>query len=381
MLRDAVNFNQPLEKWNVSQVISMRYMFDSARTFNQPLNSWDVAKVTNMMFLFSGCSEFDQPLNSWDVSSVTDMEEMFSNTAKFNGPITDWNTSSVRSMFSQFWLAESFDQPLAGWETSRVTNMAYMFTMASSFNQPIGGWDVSQVVDLSHMFDRAPAFNQPLEGWDVSGATDMSRMFTQAIAFNQDVSKWNLTSMTHAVSLFAGASKFNQDLCGWAPDFNASESRIGAMFIGTNCTFQDTPDVSADPIGPFCSNTCGYSPAPPSNNGTEAVWEVIEPGNCALDGSCIASQAIGKSSYGSYEACTFAVKSAGTLKVEVFGTEEDWDVVLVLDPEGTMESFSGALPPAGLVNRNLEAGTRITFTSDYNIQAEGWRFCIEPNSS
>ena len=43
-------------------------MFDNATSFNQPLNKWDVSNVTAMWNMFSGATSFNQPLNNWNVS-------------------------------------------------------------------------------------------------------------------------------------------------------------------------------------------------------------------------------------------------------------------------------------------------------------------------
>ena len=52
MFYDAEYFNQPLNKWNVSNVYNMRYLFNNARSFNQPLNNWNVSKVTTVRQMF-----------------------------------------------------------------------------------------------------------------------------------------------------------------------------------------------------------------------------------------------------------------------------------------------------------------------------------------
>ena len=52
-------------------------MFCGARSFNQPLNKWNVSKVTDMSWMFENARSFNQPLNKWNVSNVTDMSEMF----------------------------------------------------------------------------------------------------------------------------------------------------------------------------------------------------------------------------------------------------------------------------------------------------------------
>jgi len=39
MFVEATSFNQPLDKWNVSNVVDMGYMFRDANSFNQPLHA------------------------------------------------------------------------------------------------------------------------------------------------------------------------------------------------------------------------------------------------------------------------------------------------------------------------------------------------------
>ena len=46
-------------------------------------------------------SEFDQPINKWDTSNVEHMSYMFSES-KFNQPISEWNTSKVENMNGMF---------------------------------------------------------------------------------------------------------------------------------------------------------------------------------------------------------------------------------------------------------------------------------------
>ena len=57
-LEGAVSFNQPLNKWNVSNVRDMYRMFAGARSFNQPLNKWNVSKVIDMYSMFEGARSF-----------------------------------------------------------------------------------------------------------------------------------------------------------------------------------------------------------------------------------------------------------------------------------------------------------------------------------
>jgi len=48
--------------------------------------------------MFEGLKQFNLPLNKWDVSNVTDMSYMFRDARSFNQPLNDWNVSNVRRM-------------------------------------------------------------------------------------------------------------------------------------------------------------------------------------------------------------------------------------------------------------------------------------------
>ena len=64
MFWGARSFNQPLNNWNVSNVMDMRWMFEVARSFNQPLNNWNVSKVGVMDSMFGRATSFNQPLHA-----------------------------------------------------------------------------------------------------------------------------------------------------------------------------------------------------------------------------------------------------------------------------------------------------------------------------
>ena len=74
-LNGASSFNHPLNKWNVSKVTDMRWMFADAEAFNQPLNKWNVSNVTNIWGMFDGASSFNQPLHApWYAVEQSDSE-------------------------------------------------------------------------------------------------------------------------------------------------------------------------------------------------------------------------------------------------------------------------------------------------------------------
>ncbi len=117
-----------------------------------PFNRIVTTLMTNMseMFMFLN---FNQPINSWDTSNVTNMSAMFRSDTIFNQDISSWDTSKVTSMFSMFNGAIIFNQNInynssvstTAWNTSTVTNMDYMFVNDTSFNKDISGWIVTLV--------------------------------------------------------------------------------------------------------------------------------------------------------------------------------------------------------------------------------------------
>jgi surface protein len=210
------DFNEPLGKWNVSNVTNMARMFKGASTFNQPLD-WDVSGVTNMTEMFSGATTFNQPLNKWNVSNVRNMNGMFS-LSSFNQPLNGWDVSRVTTMAEMFFDSPIFNQPLEKWVVSSVTDMSDMFSQASNFNQPLGKWNVSSVENMAGMFGcmlSKSSFNQPLGKWDVSNVTDMSDMFAEANIFNQPLNKWKLGSHVNVENMFKGATSFDEKKHGF----------------------------------------------------------------------------------------------------------------------------------------------------------------------
>ena len=214
LFQDNWWFNEDIRAWNTSAVVDMACMFSRA-WFNQPLDSWDTSAVTDMKEMFLGPGAFNQPIGSWDTSAVTTMERMFFEASAFNQPLDSWNTSAVTTMTSMFAKATAFNQPIGSWDTSSVTNMGSMFERAIVFNQPLDSWDTSAVTTMETMFAYARAFNQPIGSWDTSAVTTMDRMFFEARAFNQPIGSWDTSAVTTMWAMFGEARTFNQPLGSW----------------------------------------------------------------------------------------------------------------------------------------------------------------------
>ncbi|MCR9133312.1 MAG: BspA family leucine-rich repeat surface protein, partial [bacterium] len=255
-----------------SRITDMSELFMTIGDFNQPIGRWDVSNVTNMYYMFAGWNrgkmcgwsyekedpcinnfntmKFNQDISKWDVSSVTNMEGMFSNSRAFNSPINDWDVSNVTNMKSMFddrihfvfgsdWRdafsnpqgRSQFNQPLDKWDVSSVTDMSFMFHYHRHFNQPIGTWDVTSVTTMESMFEAAAMFNQNTFLWFFRGnpfIRNTKNMFSHAKSYNNGQPKnsnpknvantegeWKAHNLTDVSSMFYGAESFNQDISNW----------------------------------------------------------------------------------------------------------------------------------------------------------------------
>ncbi len=207
--------NQVFTKRNLTQLKALRD--------NDP-NDPEIALtctsgITNMENLFNGQNGFNQDLSSWDVSNVTTMRRMFQNSG-FDQDISNWDVSNVTNM-SQLFRGTPFNQAIGDWDVSSVTNMQLMFKQASDFNQDIDDWTTVSVTNMREMFDQASSFNQDVSGWEVENVTNMSGMFRNASIFDQDLSLWCVEQIASAPTDFATGSPLNSSPSNH-PDWGAT---------------------------------------------------------------------------------------------------------------------------------------------------------------
>jgi surface protein len=247
MFRSAINFNSPLNHWDISAVSDLTRLFYYAYDFNQPLNNWNTSNVTNMNQTFSDASSFNNLIGTWNTSNVTDMSYMFKNAITFNQPIGQWNTGSVTTMEGMFNSAYAFNQNIESWDVSNVIEMFAMFAVATSFNQPLNNWNVGNVSSMFSMFSSAESFNQPLDAWNTQNVTSMRQMFLSAYSFNQSIGNFdlrNIEPISGLVSLFNNTAidcqNYSETIIGWSTNpstpSNLSINSVDKTY-GTNAVF------------------------------------------------------------------------------------------------------------------------------------------------
>lgn len=78
MFAGAVNFNQDISGWDVSNVKHMPHMFAKCTSFNQDIGRWDVRNVIEFTMFLNGATAFDQDLSGWCVSNYSEKPYSFS---------------------------------------------------------------------------------------------------------------------------------------------------------------------------------------------------------------------------------------------------------------------------------------------------------------
>ncbi|MDG4715421.1 BspA family leucine-rich repeat surface protein [Winogradskyella marincola] len=217
IFKNASNFNQPLDNWDVSNVEWFDEMFMNATSFNGAVNGWDFSSIDNQGFfgdgvadMFNGAIHFNQPVDQWNISNLISLAWLFRGASAFNQPLDNWDVSNIKKMTSMFEDASAFNQPLNSWDVSNVDyvqSMTSMFEGASSFNQPLDNWNVSNVSWMNNMFKDASSFNQDLSSWDVSYVDRFNNMFENASSYNQPLNSWDFSDMDTSISIY-GLYKF-----------------------------------------------------------------------------------------------------------------------------------------------------------------------------
>lgn len=156
--------NEDIELGNIdtSLITDMSHLFepvletgDQARFFFDGIEKWDVSNVTDMSYMFCYAKNFNQNISCWNVSKVKNMRGMFQFASAFNQDISSWDVSNVENMSSMFYDAGAFCQKLDKWNINRVNTMRFMFMYARSFeHMPL--WDLDNVKDTVGMFYGTP---------------------------------------------------------------------------------------------------------------------------------------------------------------------------------------------------------------------------------
>ncbi len=205
--------------WDISNITNLSYMFRNAASANPDVSGWNTANVTRMDAMFWGATQANPDVSGWDTANVTKMNNMFRNAVNANPHVSGWDTANVTTMYGMFYGASNATPVTTTngniWNTSNVTSFAYMFQDAPLANPDTGGWNTSSATTMRAMFKNASAANPSTSGWNTSNVTTMQAMFRGAASANPDVANWDVSQVTSMLSMFNGATHANPDVTNW----------------------------------------------------------------------------------------------------------------------------------------------------------------------
>ena len=199
---DFISLN--FEKWDVSNVTSMKCMFNNCGNI-KGISNWNTSNVTNMSYMFSYCKEIPN-ISSWDTSKVSDMSYMFSNCNNIPS-IFNWNISNVLDM-SYMFRGCNYIPDISEWDTSNVKNMCGLFYDSNllPFLPDISNWNTSNVENMSGMFYKCKSLKSlpNISKWDTFHVKDMSHMFHHCWSLTSfpNISNWNINNVKNMSNMF-----------------------------------------------------------------------------------------------------------------------------------------------------------------------------------
>ncbi len=97
--KEAIARFGKFDQWDTSKVTNMSFLFSRTLAishslqvcyFNDDIEHWDVSNVITMEGMFQGCTKFNQPLNSWNISKVNNIRTCFTNVMPSISHWTIW---------------------------------------------------------------------------------------------------------------------------------------------------------------------------------------------------------------------------------------------------------------------------------------------------
>lgn len=234
-------FNQPIDNWDLTTVVSAQDMFNQAQAFVQNLNL-SMPQCINVIQMFRNNAIFNANVNI-DLPICYMWERMFEGTVLFNKKLPAWNFPANTSLKEMFQAAGAYNQSMDHWMMERVVNLYGMFRFSVGFQQDITTWKLYKVVDVGYIFASCnytgqvnditwpttnasivngtgifyanPFFNNPLNKWNMISFQLFNGIFNGARRFNQDISMWDTRNAIVMENLFKNADAFAGDISGW----------------------------------------------------------------------------------------------------------------------------------------------------------------------
>jgi surface protein len=177
MVREIKNFGDVAWLSLISAFNGCKYM-TSVST-----ESSDLSNVTSMKSMFDSAGNFTTKATTFDFTNfdsglVTSMEQMFYNSYASNIDVSQLNISSVETVSGMFFSSDLTSLDISNWDTSSITDFSgflHFSTNLATVN--VSGINTSSAIDMGSMFAEIPVTTLDLSSFDTFNVIDFSYMF------------------------------------------------------------------------------------------------------------------------------------------------------------------------------------------------------------
>lgn len=99
MLRDCINFNQPITNWRPSGNVKLNSVFRGCKAFDQDISNIDVSESLDIEYILEGCTAFTGTgLPDWTIHEEAYAHYAFANTSSLVIDLTGWTSFIQRKI-------------------------------------------------------------------------------------------------------------------------------------------------------------------------------------------------------------------------------------------------------------------------------------------
>ena len=174
-----------LKKWNTKSLEKISYAFANTQIEKiNALKNWNTDKLNEIEGMLFESRKVNNiaPLTDWNVSNVTSLKDLFNknNITNINA-IKNWNVSNVTNLkgFLEHTKIESVDA-LSNWDVSNVTDFSHSFNGTKlSTLKGLEKWSTSKGNNFSYMFSNTNNLKDAsaISDWNISNGNNFEKMF------------------------------------------------------------------------------------------------------------------------------------------------------------------------------------------------------------
>ena len=199
-----------LNNWNMSNAISLAYMFQSSAIENFGFADWNVENVQDYRHLFQDCDAMTfLDISGWNTGNATKTDWMFYGCDELVSlNMSTFDMSKVESASSMFYGCEKLEAlDVSKWNVGNLKNMKSMFEYCQALKTiDVSKWNTGSATSMESMFAYCTAMESlDVAGWDTSNVTTVYKMFYYCKNLTLDCRTFDTTSVSHV----AGMNYFN----------------------------------------------------------------------------------------------------------------------------------------------------------------------------